>query len=161
MTNDPLKAWAARHGVTDVAMSELAAIFEGDHKPVPTGPSEASVQSQIVLMAPKLNASLWRNNSGACEDKTGRLIRYGLGHVSKRLNLVWKSADLIGITPVHHAGRTFGVFTAVECKPPGWTTDSRAEAQGNFLKNVAALGGIALFACDTAQYQNEVNKWRA
>jgi hypothetical protein len=95
---------------------------------------------------------MWRNNSGACVDDTGRLIRYGLGNVSKEVNKVMKSSDLIGITPhvaqPEDVGRLFGIFTAEECKPVGWKLtpgDTRGAAQLNFINLVVSLGGIGRF----------------
>ena len=86
--------------------------------------NEAVVQQQVQLAMARLGAQIWRNNSGACTDDTGRLIRYGLGNSSAALNAAIKSSDLIGITPVqiqpYHVGQTFGVFTAIEVKKPGW-----------------------------------------
>jgi hypothetical protein len=45
--------------------------------------SESVVQQRIRTEIARLNIDLWRNNSGACEDKTGRVIRYGLCNDSK------------------------------------------------------------------------------
>ena len=115
--------------------------------------SEAALQSQIrrdfAFVGP-----VWRNNSGACEDKTGRLIRYGLGNDSKQLNDQIKSSDLIGITPVKAyvegiGWTTLGVLTAIEVKAPGWhqtPSDKRAIAQAKFHDIVREAGGYAGFA---------------
>lgn len=168
MTQYPgdLSAWALKHHVSIEAMQELQNIFysppEGD---APEG-SEAMVQSRLRLQCQPLDAILWRNNQGACTDDTGRLIRYGLGHDSKPLNDVFKSSDLIGITPVHitpwHVGLRLGIFTAVEVKKPGWQKpgNDREIAQMNFLQNVAKFGGMAMFATDTVIYNNTVSAWR-
>ena len=95
---------------------------------------------------------IWRNNSGACEDNTGRLIRYGLGNDSAQLNKVVKSSDLIAITPVvitpDMVGQTIGIFTALEVKAPGWTlrpSDARGLAQEKFHDIVKKAGGYAGF----------------
>lgn len=79
-------------------------------------------------------------------DNDGRMVRYGLGNDSKRLNDVWKSSDLIGITR--------GKFTAVEVKAPGWRGVSTAHerAQAAMLANVNALGGIGFFATSVEDY---------
>lgn len=122
--------------------------------------SEAAVQEQIRLLAARLNHPLWRNNSGAARDETGRLVRYGLGNDSKKLSDVWKSSDLIGVTPVRigpqHVGRVLGVFTAVEVKREGWqfsVNDKRAVAQHRFLTDVVASGGIGMFANSEEAYR--------
>jgi hypothetical protein len=107
---------------------------------------------RLRLAAQNGGGVLWRNNSGAARDTTGRVIRYGLGNDSARLNETFKSSDLIGVTPVRvgleHFGRCLGVFTAVEAKRLGWTysgTDREA-AQLRFINAVRALGGFAGFA---------------
>ena len=101
--------------------------------------SEAEVQSQTLLDASSQGSRLFRNNSGAFEDAQGRWVRYGLGNMSKRVNQITKSSDLIGITPIvvteDMVGTTVGIFTAVECKKEGWvyTGTGREVAQKNFI----------------------------
>lgn len=122
--------------------------------------SEAQVQQDLRLLAAQHGGSLWRNNMGACRDDTGRMIRYGLGNDSKKLNEVWKSSDLIGITPVtvmpHHIGQRLGIFTAVEVKHPTWRGPSNARelAQRNFILDVTRMGGIGIFATSKEDYIN-------
>lgn len=110
--------------------------------------SEAATQQLIRLEAARRGTPLLRNNSGACMDSTGRMIRYGLGNDSGKINEVFKSSDLIGICPVvitpEMVGRTIGMFLAVEVKAPGWKfreSDKRAVAQKNFGDWVTAHGG--------------------
>jgi hypothetical protein len=117
--------------------------------------SETAVQQQTRLEHSKLGGAIWRNNSGACTDDTGRLVRYGLGNDSAQLNKVIKSSDLIGITPTlitpEMVGYWLGVFTAYECKPSGWTMrpgDDRAKAQGKFHDIVKDHCGYAGFVSD-------------
>lgn len=100
---------------------------------------------------------IWRNNSGACTDVSGRLIRYGLGNDSAKLNAHIKSSDLIGIRPqlafLPDTGwQILGIFTAIEVKSPGWKfseNDHRAVAQRKFHDIVRASGGLAGFASST------------
>ena len=88
-----------------------------------------------------------RNNSGALPDRTGRVVRYGLGNVSKTYTDKVKSSDLIGITKVvitpSMVGKTLGVFTAVEVKKEDWDEgkkfDTREIAQNNFINWVKSL----------------------
>jgi hypothetical protein len=115
--------------------------------------SEGNVQQQIRIAAARNGTPLLRNNSGACLDQNGRMIRYGLGNDSAKLNKSFKSSDLIGIWPVtvtpEMVGQTLGVFFAVEVKAPGWKfrqSDKRAVAQQNFLTWVSRHGGVAMFA---------------
>lgn len=161
-----LSAWAIKHHVSIEAMLELQNMFYSPPADDAPEGSEAKVQSELRLQGQPLDSILWRNNQGACTDATGRLIRYGLGHDSAPLNEVFKSSDLIGITPVtitpRHVGFRLGVFTAVEVKKPGWLKpdNDRETAQMNFLQNVAKFGGIAMFATSTAIYKDTVSAWR-
>jgi len=119
-----------------------------------TGPnsSEAAALQQIRLEASRRGLYLWRNNSGALYDKDGRLVRYGLGNESSKLNKEIKSSDLIGLFPYiirpQDVGRTVGIFTAIEVKAPGWRAPSnpREEAQARFIALVEKLGGFGQFA---------------
>lgn len=121
---------------------------------------ESGVQSATQLAMARAGCLVFRNNSGACEDKTGRIIRYGLGHTSAQQVRSWASSDLIGVVPVligpQHIGRTLGVFAAVEVKHPGWHLtpgDSRAHAQAKFIELVRSVGGIGGFVNDPAQVE--------
>ena len=149
MIDGKLSAWAQRHGVTAQALAELALVFDGAEHGISdaTPGSEQRLQSELRIEASRRGCALWRNNTGVAIDKTGRAIRYGLANDSARINAVFKSSDLIGITPIHHAGLTFGVFTAFECKRIGFKGPStdHEQAQNNYLMKVAALGGIARF----------------
>lgn len=120
--------------------------------------NEAAVMQHVQLEVARAGGLIFRNNSGACEDKTGRVIRYGLGHTSAQQVRAWASSDLIGVTPVtieaHHVGRTLGLFTAIECKHSDWHItpgDARAQAQLRFIELVRSVGGIAGFVNDPAQ----------
>lgn len=113
--------------------------------------SEDEVQQLIQLEAAKMGILLMRNNSGMLKDETGRPVRYGLGNVTKEGNKVFKSSDLIAVTPVKitqdMVGQTLGVFTAIEVKREGWKYkgDEREVGQKNFIDFVLARGGIAYF----------------
>ncbi len=113
----------------------------------PNGHSEAWVQSQVRLEAAALGWLVFRNNSGATRDETGRLIRYGLGHESEAINAVLKSSDLIGWTGT-------GRFVSLEIKAPGWQLtagDKRGIAQARWLAAVVQAGGIGRFITGTGQ----------
>lgn len=113
---------------------------------------ETENMQRLRLWASEKGMVLWRNNNGACLDDTGRMIRYGLGNDSAKLNKVWKSSDLIGICPVkilpEHVGRTIGMFFAVEVKRTSWRgiENERDKSQGNFLTDVTRMGGFGAFA---------------
>lgn len=125
--------------------------------------SESEVQQLIQLEARHKECHLMRNNSGALKDDTGRMVRYGLGNVSKKQNEAFKSSDLIGIremviTP-EMVGNTVGVFTAIEVKGEDWKfkgTD-REVAQHRFMKWVIDRGGIAGFAKSVQEF-NQILK---
>lgn len=126
---------------------------------------ESGTSSHIRLAASKLGVDLWRNNSGAFEDETGRWIRYGLCNDSAALSKEIKSSDFIGITPVvvtqEMVGQTIGVFTAIETKPIGWTLkphDQRGLAQQKFHDIVRKAGGFAGFASTVEQFKRIVGR---
>jgi len=151
-----LNQWAIRHRIPPSALRDLVQMLGVSEPPVARDADaspEAKVQQDIRLAAPKHGLRLWRNNNGACVDeKTGRLIRYGLANDSKKVNASIKSSDLIGITPVQvttsDVGTVLGVFTSIEVKRSHWMykgTD-REKAQLKWLKLVISLGGLAKFA---------------
>lgn len=121
--------------------------------------SESDVQQYIQAQGPYHNCLLFRNNSGALQDKTGRLVRYGLGNVSAILNKTMKSSDLIGITTVvvtqDMVGKTVGIFTAIEVKAESWRPGKdkkREEAQANFINLVKLKGGISAFCRSVSEF---------
>lgn len=117
--------------------------------------SETDVIADERLAAAKRGAWALRNNSGAFEDETGRLVRYGLGNDSKRINGVFKSADLIITEPVivteEMIGSIIGQIVGLECKAPGWryTGTEREVAQKRFLDKLWELGGRGFFTDGT------------
>ena len=118
---------------------------------------ESAVQQRVQLEMARLGGLIWRNNVGACEDKTGRIIRYGLCNESAQMNRSLKSSDLVGVSPIvirpDHVGRTLGVYTALECKKSDWHLtpgDQRAQAQLRYLELVRSVGGIGAFVTDPA-----------
>lgn len=121
---------------------------------------EDEVQSELRLrIAREGRTTLFRNNSGAMKDQTGRVVRYGLANDSARINEVLKSGDLIGWTKVvitpEMVGQTVAVFTSIECKREGWEPDpkdKREEAQRKWAKAVNDAGGIARFVSDAADW---------
>ena len=126
--------------------------------------SEIINQQQIRLEAPRLGIMLWRNQSGACYDESGRLIRYGLGNDSAQINKRLKSSDLIGITPIKithdMVGQTIGVFTAIEVKNNEWhgPRGDREKAQETFIELVKSFGGLAGFANSVNMFRRIINK---
>lgn len=162
MTPEEILAWAARHGVSQAAINELYQMML-PAEPITRGHGEAerNVLNQVRLSTGLTGGLLWRNNSGAFQDSSGRWVRYGLGNDSKRVNDRFKSPDLVGTTPVKIGGRVVGVFTAVETKAPGWSFKGqpRETAQQNFLNAIKARGGIATFATSPADYVRAVEEF--
>ena len=174
----PLMQWARRWQVNPQCLAELMVTMGAGPDPTRadevTAPltSETAVQQRVQLMAAQRGARLWRNNNGACEDKTGRQIRYGLGNISANVNRVFKSSDLIGPTPLiinpMHVGQTVAVFTAAECKAPGWTYQGdkpcsckpgsaqckpcHERAQLAFLTMINGMGGIGKFVSNPEDF---------
>lgn len=113
--------------------------------------SESEIQQEIQLEAAKFGIVLMRNNSGAFQDATGRVVRYGLDNTSKKRNEEIKSSDLIGIVPImvtpEMVGHMVGMFIAVEVKDEKWNPehkgDKRQHAQENFVNFVKSKGGVA------------------
>ena len=116
---------------------------------------EGEVQQHVQIEARKFDSHLLRNNSGALEDKTGRLVRYGLGNVSKAHTDKIASSDLIGftvrtITP-DMIGKKVAIFTAIEVKRSDFKmtttgnkdSDNRLKAQIAFINWVYNHGGIS------------------
>lgn len=107
-----------------------------------------------------------RNNSGALTDKGGRLVRYGLGNVSKKHNENMKSSDLVGFTEVlitpNMLGKTVAVLTAIEVKAEGWTykATKRERAQNNFIEWIKAKHGIAGFAQSTSDVEDIIENFK-
>lgn len=120
---------------------------------------EGNVQVRVRLaFSKKGNVKLWRNNSGAFKDGTGRVVRYGLGNESKAINEVIKSGDLIGweevtITP-DMIGQKIARFVSIECKRQDWKpneNDERERAQHRWADLVNEAGGDARFINDPDQ----------
>lgn len=167
--------WAVKWNVSAAALQDLHSLYVPP--PGLEGTSETATGSRLRVTAPKIGAMLLRNNSGACKEvredqdgmpvPTGRMIRYGLGNDSKKLNEKWKSPDYIGPTPIlikpRHVGMTIGAFTVVETKHPGWTKpeNDRDRAQEAFMVSVCQLGGIAMFVTHEGQYVEYVQKLRS
>lgn len=126
---------------------------------------ESAVASHIRLDAARQGVELWRNNVGAAQDHTGRVVRYGLCNDSPILAKKVKSSDFIGITPVvitpDMVGQTIGVFTAIETKSSGWVfkdSDKRSCAQAAFHNIVKAAGGFAGFVRNVQEFRRIIGR---
>jgi hypothetical protein len=132
-------------------MARLGMGFEPQQFVELDGWTEAAIQTKVRLDAAKSGILLWRNNVGALQDNTGRMLRYGLCNDTKQLNEKVKSSDLIGINPVlikpEHVGSILGQFAAYEVKEYGWryTGGAHEEAQAKFGQIVISKGGAFKF----------------
>lgn len=118
---------------------------------------ESGVQTQTRLVCARAGKLMYRNNSGAFKDQTGRWVRFGLGNDSISINEEFKSSDLIGVSPYlvtqADVGRIVGIATALELKDRQWSysgTD-REIAQANFMRVWREHGGFAGFISDPQQ----------
>ena len=150
-----LHEWAARYGVSHVALAELRNMFQLDANTIMEdrrGVSESDVMAQVRREAADKGLRVWRNNNGAVHTADGRFIRFGLANDSEAVNKRIKSADLIGCRPIvitpAHVGHTFGQFVSREVKAAGWhfTGTDREQAQLRWAQLVVSLGGDASFA---------------
>ena len=155
-----LDDWARRWNIPPQALTELTTVFQNEPPDEPATTSEQQTSRRVERLSGEYRQRLWRNNSGAAtDDRTGRVIRFGLGNTSPRINAVFKSPDYVGITTIivqpHHVGQRMGLFTGLEMKRPGWHLtpgDARGQAQNNFLTVVNNSGGIGRFITDPQNY---------
>lgn len=166
-----LAAWQQRWNLPPQAMGELALALVPLPSAAVSATSEGATQAKLRGDAPYLSCHLWRNNNGAWSErdpqgKVTRVVRYGVANDSEKINNVFKSSDLIGITPVkilpHQVGKTMGIFTAIEVKKPSWTRpeNDRDKAQANFIKAINSNGGLGSFITDPSQYKVLVEGFR-
>lgn len=95
-------------------------------------PSEHAIQLQLMEYLAYKNVMVWRNNSGALQDRRGRLVRFGkVG-----------SSDILGVQ-----GGT-GKIIAIEVKRPGLSYKP-TPAQLEFLQSIHDHGGLAGIATCT------------
>jgi len=97
--------------------------------------SEQNIQAEVMMQDAAEGNLVFRNNTGALKDSTGRLVRYGL---------CVGSSDIIEVVPIvitqEMVGKTVGVFCAEEVKTKhGKVT----QMQTNFMEAVRKKGGIA------------------
>ena len=150
-----LHTWAAAWRIPPEALADLRARLDMEgaaHESIGAPKSEAAVSNDVRLEASQKGLRLFRNNVGAMQDETGRVVRYGLANDSKAMNEKVKSGDLIGIRPVlitpNHVGTTIGQFVSREIKAGDWRYSGtpREMAQMNWAVLIGTFGGDASFA---------------
>ena len=141
--------WIVKHRISAAALEDLNEVLIPPLKTGRNEGSEAHVMSLVRLEAAKKGMYLWRNNVGAGVLQDGSYLRWGLGNDSKALNVVLKSADLIGIrkhqVTAADVGRTLGIFVSRECKKIGWRYSASPEelAQLRWAALIESMGGDA------------------
>jgi hypothetical protein len=104
--------------------------------------SETDIMRRIMLGVTGNEVKLFRNNSGAFKDKSGRWTKFGVGI---------GGSDLIGLKSivVHPSmiGSRLAVFCAVEVKSE---TGRMTPEQQHFLDVILAAGGLAGIARSVA-----------
>jgi len=114
--------------------------------------TEAAYQSQMRATAARHGLWLFRNNVGACIDRTGRRITYGL---------MPGSADCIGWMPYTvqpgDVGRLLAVFVSVEFKSEKGVLrpDQRV-----WLEQVQRAGGLAAVARPPMDWADVLDGWQ-
>jgi hypothetical protein len=96
--------------------------------------NEQLVQNSIRAALGRGPVRLFRNNTGALKDESGRLVRFGLAPGSSDL-IGWRTVEVTE----DMVGSSIAVFTAIEVKDRGRPTPQ----QLNFLEAVTNAGGIA------------------
>lgn len=131
---------------------------------------EQQASEDVEIFAPSLKLTLMRNNNGACYDNTGRLIRYGLGHISDKD--LMKSGDFVGmlqvtITP-EMVGKTVPIFANVEIKPADFklkesynqnSREFKQEAFNDFVRQKGGFGYIVRSPSDLQYYYDYYINW--
>ena len=108
--------------------------------------TETDVQNLTRQAVQGAGGVAWRNNRGVAFREDGTPVRFGLANDSPNLDAVFKTGDLVGISP-------YGVFCMWECKPPGWIykNTAREKAQRAAIKFVRNMGGRAGFITQPQQ----------
>lgn len=151
-----IEGWFQKYNIPFEAQAELRLLFishpRGDDTPS-TG-TEGDVQNLIRIKAAELGDVLWRNNSGATTDDAGNFFRFGLGNDSTKLNMVYKSPDLVGL-------RCDGKPLFIEVKEPGWNWTGTKHEQGqmNFLTHAASFGALCGFAQSVEDFLHIRNRY--
>lgn len=108
--------------------------------------TEAATLAAIRLaLGREPDARMFRNQTGALRDQTGRLVRFGLHKGSSDL-IGWRT---VTITP-EHVGQRLAVFAAIEVKAPDGRHPVTPE-QETFIRAVLNAGGLAGVARNAGQ----------
>ena len=89
--------------------------------------SEANISNDCMVALSEAGCKVWRNNTGALKDQTGRLVRFGLAV---------GSGDLIGIAPD-------GIFFSVEVKRANGKATTKQSIFINVVRGAGGRAGIA------------------
>jgi len=109
-----------------------------------TDRTESVIQSEIRrALGSRPDVVLWRNNTGALPDRTGRLVAYGLAV---------GSADLVGI--VMRADGV-GVFLAIEVKDDRGVVRPEQEKWIALVRRYGGVAGVARSVADAEALYRE------
>jgi hypothetical protein len=148
---DPYDVWAWKWQLPPQAIQELMEITAARCEPL-SDLSEEAVASECRLELAKHGIISMRNNVGALQDATGRVVRYGLMNETPSMNKAIKSSDDILLIPYvvkpQDVGRTLGLFGGSEYKERKWvfTGKGRENAQANFHRLLGGKGAFGTFA---------------
>lgn len=117
---------------------------------------ESAVSQRLQLKCANLGVMVQRNNVGAMQDASGRMVRFGLMNETAAINKIVKSSDFICVQPVtitpDMIGQRIGVYVSLEAKKSDWRLtpgDAHGQAQAAYHRLVIAHGGRAGFVtCD-------------
>jgi len=114
--HDTLHQWAKDWSLSPYAvldlLQRLGVGYEMPGNAAHEGFSETAVSQRLAIAAAQQGILSWRNNLGAMQDASGRMVRFGLCNDTAALNKKFKSSDRVGIKPVligpEHVGTTIG-----------------------------------------------------
>ena len=120
--------------------------------------TSTEITDGVLLAASRSGARLFRQNTGM--GWVGKIVNRTKAAITLKnprplhAGLCEGSSDIIGITPTvitqAMVGQTVGVFTAVEVKAG---QDRLSKPQERFLHMIAVLGGLALTARSSKDYE--------
>ena len=119
---------------------------------------ETGVQQEIQLDMSSNGHRAFRNNNGVLRDREGSYVSYGMGN---------GTSDLIGFTSIkitpEMVGKRVAIFTAMEVKKDEASklrddVNKKKKQQGQFIKFVKKMGGIAGFVWTVQMSRDLTNK---
>lgn len=122
------------------------------------GAKETAVSKDAQCELGRHGGRVFRNNRGLFYTLSGEKTKAGLETAG--------ASDLIGLTPMvitqEMVGKTVAVFTAIECKEPGWSRPASKTEQDQlgFINFVRKFGGIAFFLSDAKKIKEHLDAYK-